>query len=280
MSNSIFTLPPTGFGPGSQPLQADDALQYTSMPQGMRTYSQHTPEIDDLDRVPRGAALMRAVAAACARAAAGGEGESFDLAGLPPADRAFVVDVLGEGEVSIRIRGVPAVAVQESVFAGVWALKGEGVDRVEVGAIPALALTRAANPVRPALGLKAPMPGDLANALSILTELQDLSARPRAADAQPDVINLTLLPHTEGDLDFLAAAVGEGSTTILSRGYGACRIESTALPRIWRVRFFNAMDTLILDTFEATAVPEAALAADEDLSDSAARILDVLETLR
>ncbi|MDF2235640.1 hydrogenase expression/formation protein [Albimonas sp. CAU 1670] len=280
MSSSIFTLPPTGFGPGSQPLQADDELQYTAMPQGMRTYSQHTPEVDDLARVPRGAALMRAVAAACARAAEGGEGQSFDLADLPPADRAFVADVLGEGEVSIRIRGVPAVAVQESVFAGVWALKGVGVDRIEVAPIPALALSRAADPVRPALGLKAPMPGDLANALSILTELQDLSARPRAADDAPEVVNLTLLPHTEGDLDFLAAAVGEGSTTILSRGYGACRIEATALPRLWRVRFFNAMDVLILDTFEATTVPEAALAAPEDLADSAERILDVLETLR
>ena len=51
-------------------------------------------------------------------------------------------------------------------------------------------------------------------------------------------------------------------------------------PNIWRVRFFNAMDTLILDTFEATVTPEAALAAPEDLADSAERILDVLETLR
>ena len=78
----------------------------------------------------------------------------------------------------------------------------------------------------------------------------------------------------------IAEAVGEGSTTILSRGYGACRIESTALPDIWRGRFFNAMDTLILDTFEAAVTPEAALAAPEDLADSAERILDVLETLR
>ena len=280
MSNSIFTLPPTGFGPGSQPLQADDQLDYISMPQGMRTYSQHTPEIDDLARVPQGAALMRAVAEACKRVAAGAPGERFDLSALPPADRAFVVDVLGEGEVSIRIRGVPAVAVQESVFAGVWALKGVGVDAIEVAPIPALAVSRAAQPVRPALGLKAAKPADLANAPAMLTELQDLSARPRAPGDLPQVINLSLLPHTEGDLAFLAEAVGEGSTTILSRGYGACRIESTALPNIWRVRFFNAMDTLILDTFEAAVTPEAALAAPEDLADSAERILDVLETLR
>jgi hydrogenase-1 operon protein HyaF len=39
------------------------------------------------------------------------------------------------------------------------------------------------------------------------------------------------------------------------------------------------MDTLILDTFEVTDMPEVALAADEDLRDSDARIRDVMETL-
>lgn len=277
---NIFTLPPTGFGPGSQPLQADDELSYTAMPQGMRTYSAHAPEVDDLARVPRGAALMRAVAEACDRVAAGGAPESFDMAALPAADRAFVVDMLGEGEVAIRIRGIPAVAAQESVFAGVWALKGAGVDRVEVAPIPQLALDRAAQPVKPALLTLAKRPADLANAPSILAELRDRSAAPRRPGDLPDVINLTLLPHTEGDLAFLAEAVGEGSTTLLSRGYGACRIEATALPNVWRVRFFNAMDTLILDTFEVTVLPEAALAAAEDLAESAERIRDVLEMLK
>ena len=64
------------------------------------------------------------------------------------------------------------------------------------------------------------------------------------------MVNLTLLPHTEEDLVWLDAALGEGSVTILSRGYGNCRVRATALPFVWRVQFFNAMDTLILDTFD------------------------------
>jgi len=40
------------------------------------------------------------------------------------------------------------------------------------------------------------------------------------------------------------------------------------------------MDTLILDTFEVTRLPEVALAAPEDLSDSAERICEVLEAIR
>lgn len=95
----------------------------------------------------------------------------------------------------------------------------------------------------------------------------------------PHVINLTLLPHTEGDLEWLDAALGEGAVTILSRGYGNCRVTATALSKVWRVQFFNSMDTLILDTFEVTDMPEVALAADEDLRDSDARIRDVMETL-
>lgn len=40
------------------------------------------------------------------------------------------------------------------------------------------------------------------------------------------------------------------------------------------------MDTLILDTFEVTDVPEVALAAPEDLADSADRIREVLGAIR
>jgi hydrogenase-1 operon protein HyaF len=93
------------------------------------------------------------------------------------------------------------------------------------------------------------------------------------------VVNLSLLPHTPEDLAWLDAALGLGSAEVLSRGYGNCRIVATALPNVWRVQFFNSMDTLILDTFEVTEMPEAALAAAEDLADSARRLRDVLEAI-
>jgi hydrogenase-1 operon protein HyaF len=55
--------------------------------------------------------------------------------------------------------------------------------------------------------------------------------------AQPHVINLSLLPHTEGDLTFLEAALGQGDLIILSRGYGNCRIRSTGTRHCWWVLF-------------------------------------------
>lgn len=94
------------------------------------------------------------------------------------------------------------------------------------------------------------------------------------------MINLSLLPHTEGDLAWLDIRLGQGSTDILSRGYGNCRVRATALPRVWRVQFFNSMDSLILDTFEVTDMPEVVLAAPEDIADSAERLREVIEAIR
>lgn len=275
---SNFHLPPTGFGPGSQPLEDELELNYLALPSGMRTYAPHLPEIDTGAPEPV-LACLRAMADACADAARTGQRREVDLSRLGRAARALVAETLGHGEVSMKLRGIPALAVQESVFAGVWALAGAGVDRVEVGAAPLMAQTRAFVPHRPALLALARRGADVVNAPALLSELIDRSARWQPG-TPPHAVNLTLLPHTEDDLVWLDAALGEGSVTILSRGYGNCRITATALAHVWRVQFYNSMDALILDTFEVTDIPEVALAAPEDLSDSGLRILNVVEAIR
>lgn len=275
-----FHLPPIGFGPGSQPpADEDEALSYLALPQDMRTFAPHIPEVADPARFVPALAHLGEIAAACAAVAAGGTADAIDLLGLDPDNRALIAETLGEGEVAIRMPGIPAIAAQEAVFAGVWQLKGAGIDRIEVAPVPALARARAARPQRPAGGLATPKPAGLANAPALLVELLDRSAAHRDGDL-PHVINLTLLPHTEADLDWLAEALGTGSVTILSRGYGNCRITATALPHVWRVQYFNSMDTLILDTFEVSGLPEVACAAPEDLADSAARLRTVIEAIR
>ncbi len=273
-----FRMPSTGFGPGSQPDPSGEELRYTVMPQDMATYSPHFPWIEDTSSVGPALILLRQIAGACSRVAAGGAPERFDIRTLDAENRALMADTLGEGEVSARIRGIPAVAAQESRFAGVWVLSGAGLDAVEVAAIPTPATTRAFDPHRAPLGSAAARTPGVLNALPIYAELADKSAHFAQAPVL-HVVNLTLLPHTEEDLRWLDAALGEGAVTILSRGYGNCRITATALPHVWRVQFYNSMDTLILDTFEVTAMPEVALAAPEDLSDSGGRLLKVLEAI-
>lgn len=273
---SPFTLPPAGFGPGSQP-DPDGELQYMTMPSGMRTYSPHIPEAEDQAALVEAIAMLAEMAAACEIVAQGAAPVEFDLATLSPAARKVMADALGQGEVSMKIRGLPAVMVQESVFAGVWMLLAAGLDKVEVAPVPTLALTRAHIPHRPAIGALARRIPGLANSPAILTELMDKSRSHRGV---PHIINLSLLPHTPEDLTWLDEALGEGAVTILSRGYGNCRITATAQAQVWKVQFYNSMDTLILDTYEVTAMPEVALAAAEDLADSATRIRDVIEAIR
>lgn len=269
-----FTLPPMGFGPGSHQPQDEGSLEYMSMPQDMRTFTLHVPEIEDTSHLAPALDLVAALADA-----AEGEGGMFDLSGLDPANRRLIAETLGEGEVSLKMHGIPAVAAQESVFAGVWMLSGSGIDRIEVAPVPALARERAFDVLKAARGREAPMGPGVVNAPALLAELADKSATHRPGDA-PHVINLTLLPHTEEDLLWLDAALGRGAVTILSRGYGNCRITATALRNVWRVQFFNSMDTLILDTFEVTDMPGVVLAAPDDLADSAERLRDVMEAIR
>ena len=136
-----FMRPPTGFGPGSQPLgQQDDALEYMPLPQDMRTYAPRIPEMDALTETDLTPALelLRDVSAAAGRVAAMGGSERIDLAPLDAANRALIAETLGSGEVAAKVRAIPAIAVQESVFAGIWMLKSADADQIEVAAIPSM----------------------------------------------------------------------------------------------------------------------------------------------
>jgi hydrogenase-1 operon protein HyaF len=272
-----FHLPPVGFGPGSQ--GTGEELDFMPLPSGMRTYAPHVPEVEPGAAPQTALTLLDDIAAACDLTAIDGQSRSVDVSGLDATARALLAETLGQGEVAMKLRGVPAVAVQESVFAGVWVLKGEGVDRVEIAPYPTLAFTRAHVPHRPALGAAAFRGAQVVNAPALLVELEDRS-RAWELGAEVHVINLSLLPHTEEDLIWLAEATGEGAVTVLSRGYGNCRVTATALAHVWRVQFYNSTDALILDTYEVTEMPEVVIAAPEDLADSAERIREVLEAIR
>ena len=275
-----FTMPPAGFGPGSQPTPEDGVeLDYLPLPSGMRTFSEPWIDPDDAESAQPALAVLARVAVACDRVAAGGAAEALDVAMLDDAARRLLAETLGEGEVSARLEVDPPVRAVESVFAGVWSLTSGARSRIEIAHAPTAVAARAFTPVAPAQGSATPRGSGVVNAPPILSELLDRSAAWRPGD-EVHVVNLTLLPHTPEDLDFLEAGFGKGAATLISRGYGGCRVEATATRNLWRVRYFNSMDVMILDSFEVTDMPEVALAATEDLSDSAGRIRDVLEAIR
>lgn len=280
-----MTLPPVGFGPGSQPETEDGAdLSYVPMPSGMQTYQPRIPyEVEQAalrDALPFLTRLRDA-----ALGWKEGTPTVFALDEISPDGRRLIDELLGEGEVSIIVEENPRIEVQESVFAGIWRIRrrnAEGrvvADRIEVASMPSVVRTRTFLDSRvtepDATLLSHPAIG---NAPALFTEITD-----KVASYQPGtpvhVVNFTLLPHTPEDLILIEATLGKGRTEILSRGYGNCRVSATNWPNCWWVRFYNSMDTLILDTLEIVDIPAVALAAVEDIRDSAERIAEVMEAL-
>ncbi|MFG1362441.1 hydrogenase expression/formation protein [Xanthobacter versatilis] len=284
MSSSPFaTQPPVGFGPGSQSGSDEEGLAYLPLPSGMRIFEAHLPEVADPDRLAPALSVLEQVIAAL-RSWEPGTSHVIPLTHLDRDNIALVDEAMGEGEVAIKVTALGdarAMEIQEATFAGVWRLRGAaGTDRIEVAAFPRGALVRAfgTGAAIDLEGLDTPAPG-IFNAPALLVEI-DHRARSRQPGDLPHVINLSLLPHTPEDLAMLDARLGQGATTVLSRGYGNCRIDACATRNVWRVRFFNSQDMLILDTIEVTEVPEVACAAREDIADSAERLADVLAAIR
>jgi hydrogenase-1 operon protein HyaF len=273
-------------GPGSPP--GDQPSIRFELPKDIATY--RPPALPDPGAfAARGPALavLQGVARALAERLADRAPATIDLGSLAEADRALVTRLLGEGEVVAQVLPSRAddqgLQARESVFAGVWrVLQGAGGrvqrDTIEVGALPQGLLDAARIDARTAPSPAAQRPADTMNAPSVLEELRDRARIWRAGDP-PHVVNLTLLPLSDGDRRYLDAQLGAGRVLIHSRGYGHCRIVNTRLPRTWRVTYFNSSDAAILDTLEVAVAPEVACAATQDLEDSSERMAEVLAWL-
>ena len=282
--STLQRIPVRVMGPWSQPRDQDvERLDFVALPKEMSRY--RAPEIPEPEQVRhlRGArAVTEWLGAVLAAYRVGGAPMIADISGLDAENRDLVNQILGEGEVSLTYSEADIlVRMQESVLAGIWRtfyLDAAGHisrDLVEVCDVPVLA-RRAPDPGAVADLARSSAPDDVMNALPILTELQDHAATWRPGDA-PHVINLTLLPLSDGDQRFLDEVLGVGPVATLSRGYGDCKISSTAYPGIWRLLYTNSMGTPILNTLEISEIPEVACAAQEDIDDSRRRFQELLE---
>jgi hydrogenase-1 operon protein HyaF len=278
-----FPLPVRMIGSGSQPGE-DDELQYLEMPRGMNTFRMPiVPEranaaalADARDLLAGFLASLEAWDPAVTR-----RGPRLDLAGVSAPALEIMNQMLGEGEVSIQVGGARKFRIQESVFTGLWrvcALDGDGrlaQDWLEAGMLPEIAVQIAKD-----LGLDAParidLPKGAMNSPALLAEIgSQMAMRTRGDPAH--VINLTLFPMTPEDHAVLEEALPVGPVAMISRGFGNCHVTSTGLTDVWRVQYFNNMNTLILNTIEVVDVPEVVLAAVEDLTDSRERLAELVD---
>lgn len=279
----IKKIPVKIVGPGSQSVgEEGQGPSFIDMPGDMATFQEpHIPEPDAVQGLVGAKEAMRWLLGALADYTPGAEPQLADLAALDDENRDLVNQILGEGEVSISYDGAVRARSQESVMAGIWRTlyldQDDQVccDMLEVADVP--------HTVRTPEGRDGPVnastegvPAELNNALAVLVELQ-AHGEEYAASGTANTINLTLMPLSEVDLEFIDERLGRGPIDTLSRAYGKCQVSSTLTPNVWWVRFYNAMDVLILNTLEVTEVPDVLRAAPEDLSDSATRLSSILE---
>ncbi len=277
-----FPIPVRAIGPDSQPYE-DESLQYLAMPRGMNTFRMPiVPERADAPALEDARDLLAAflVLLEAWDPAVEPQGPRLDLFGIAAPVQEIVNQMLGEGEVSIRIGGARAFRIQESVFTGLWrvcALDADGrlvADWLEAGVLPGVAVAIAKSAARSAVP-RVDVPEGAMNSPALLAEIGSQMAA-RAVGDSAHVINLTLFPMTPVDHAVLEQALPVGPVAMISRGFGNCHVTSTGLADVWRVQYFNNMNTLILNTIEVVDVPEVVEAAVEDLTDSRARLAELV----
>jgi hydrogenase-1 operon protein HyaF len=211
----------------------------------------------------------------------------FSLKAMASGALAALNDSLGQGEVSAVVNGAngaPVWKIQETAFAGVWRVRREDgrggllEDILEAGDMPAVVKDAAGKSNGARLDASF-LPAGVMNAPAIVNEIRHHAQRYRPGNGA-HVVNLSLLPLAPADHEGLGAILGEGPVSILSRGFGNCRINATRARSVWRVRYFNSMNTVILDTIEVVDFPESARACAEDYDDSIERLRDLLRWLR
>lgn len=275
-----FPISVVAMGPGSQ---GDEGPDYLAMPQGMGTFSApRLPEDASPDLVAEAAGIIAGFADR-AEAAGFAGGIELDLLALGAPIREVINQSMGFGEVSAFTTAPEHWRVQETAFAGLWRVlkvtdAGHfAVDRLETGPIPPVLVEAMQATALPDLS-PPNYPAGTMNAPALVEEIRQQAAIWKAGDP-PHVVNLTLLPVSEADLDTLYGWLGHREVSILSRGYGNCRITSTRLRNVWWVQYFNSMDNLILNSIEIVGMPEVALASDEDFTDSVARLREYLDMM-
>jgi hydrogenase-1 operon protein HyaF len=261
----------------------EESIEYMPMPREMMTFAMPSlPEPGAGNDVAGARDVLQVfLTHVDAWLAGGAEQPALDLKGLAADSLRVLNETLGEGEVSAIVDASDEIRIQETVFSGVWRQQhfdASGAllhDYLLAASIPPVVIAIARERAEAQLRVLE-LPAGAMNVPALIHELQE--AMDRSGPVTPaHVINLTLLPLSPEDASHIDRVLDGGSVVVLSRGFGNCRISSTAARNVWRVQYFNNMQTLILNTIEVIEIPEAALAAREDLIETRERLADLAQ---
>jgi hydrogenase-1 operon protein HyaF len=103
------------------------------------------------------------------------------------------------------------------------------------------------------------------NAPPLLRELAD-QVKHLLDTGEPSAIDLSALPLTPADLDWLHDKLGEGEIAVTLQANGESTLNETACPGVWWVTHHNEQGAIISQFIEVTFVPELVRAQRQDVA--------------
>ncbi len=103
------------------------------------------------------------------------------------------------------------------------------------------------------------------NAPPLLRELLEMVGRLLDA-GETSAIDLSALPLTPADLDWLREKLGEGEIVIALQASGDSTLAETACPGVWWVTHHNEQGVVTTQFIEVAFVPELAKAHPQDVA--------------
>jgi hydrogenase-1 operon protein HyaF len=108
-------------------------------------------------------------------------------------------------------------------------------------------------------------PGLTGNAPPLLRELAE-QLRRLLDSGEPSAIDLSALPLTPADLDWLREKLGEGEIAVTLQANGESTLNETACPGIWWVTHHNEQGVVTSQFIEVAFVPELVKAHPQDVA--------------
>jgi hydrogenase-1 operon protein HyaF len=108
-------------------------------------------------------------------------------------------------------------------------------------------------------------PGLTGNAPPLLRELVELVRR-LLETGEPSAIDLSALPLTPADLDWLRGKLGNGEISVTLQASGESTLDETACPGVWWVTHHNEQGAVTSQFIEVTFVPELVKAHPRDVA--------------
>lgn len=212
------------------------------------------------------------------------EDAAMALDTVPTAIAGALDGLLGDGWVAITLRGVDgsSTRMEETSYAGVWRThrhpaNGMPATRsVELGMLPAVIVPTLARLTRTP---PAPATAGSDRLRTIYAEIARRAQKVRP-ESPVTVINLTLSGLDEADVQALTERLGSGPVSGVCLGFNTTRFASTAVQNVWRVRYFDQAERLVLDTLEIVQVPECTVATAEAVRQSAARLAELARSIK